>query len=479
MKLSLSALALIVCTTGCGMLMPQGQAGAPNGNAQSNAAAYEVPKESQEAIRKQEKQAYDRVDEAEDEQLSRLEKDALKALSISAGKDKWAEQQQTPDPASANVKNLRAAGIKMKIAPVTNSDGKAVNDDFLQLKDEATDKLSSLSRKIAEGKASAAEKKSVQDYAKHSFKLMDLRMQVMKVSMATMMSNNHVQSSSLQTMMRVANMVRTRKMMNMQLTEDDYASVRRGLERQKRAEAIAASTMGMLAAYQAVINGNGDPKALDIIADATLKAFPLETKVTDAEAKAYVGSLGENVSKVKARYEAMLRKVHGDAKYEQKFKAGIDAMFRQAEQAQTQKSIGEMAKDNMDRFKADREKCARGEPIDPGSPAAGPGCKAARQAALRGESAGGAGGAPGVAIPGQANQALGVAGAAANGDVSGALDGAAKMFPADGTVRSSLEGISALSKGDAKGALKAAIGFVPVPGLKDGLALASKLLFKI
>ena len=53
------------------------------------------------------------------------------------------------------------------------------------------------------------------------------------------------------------------------------------------------------------------------------------------------------------------------------------------------------------------------------------------------------------------------------------------MFPADGTVRSSLEGISALSKGDAKGALKAAIGFVPVPGLKDGLALASKLLFKI
>lgn len=472
MKLSsLSALALVTCVTGCGMLMPQGGGAS---QAQPRAAAYEVPKESKDAIRKQETQAYAQADAAEDEQLERLEKDALKALAVSAGKEKWAETQAMPEPASANVKNLRAAGVKMKIAPVTNGEGKAVNDDFLQLKDEATDQLGVLSRKIAEGKASAAEKKAVQEYAKHSFKLMDLRMQVMKVSMATMMSNSHVQTSSLQTMLRVASMVRTRKMMSMELTAEDYALVRRGLERQKRAEAIAATTMGLLAAYQAVVNGKGDPKALDVITDATLKAFPLKTEVSDAEAKAYVGALGENVAKVKARYEAMLRKVHGDAKYEQKFKAGIDAMFRQAEQAEGQKSIGQMAQDNMDRFKADREKCARGEPIDPGSPAAGPGCKAARQAALRGEGGAAAGG---VAIPGQVNQAAGVAGAAAKGDVVGALDGAAKMFPADGTVRNSLEGIAALGRGDAKGALNAAIGFVPVPGLKDGLALASKLLF--
>jgi hypothetical protein len=38
--------------------------------------------------------------------------------------------------------------------------------------------------------------------------------------------------------------------------------------------------------------------------------------------------------------------------------------------------------------------------------------------------------------------------------------------------------ISALKKGDPRGAISAALGFVPVPGLKDAFGLASKLLFK-
>lgn len=63
----------------------------------------------------------------------------------------------------------------------------------------------------------------------------------------------------------------------------------------RRAEAIAASTMGMLAAYQSVINDGGNPEALNVIATNTLNAFPLIAKATDEEAKNYVSGLKGNV----------------------------------------------------------------------------------------------------------------------------------------------------------------------------------------
>lgn len=479
-------------TAGCGMLAPQ--PGAQTGGAQGQPTRVEIPKESQDQIRESERKAYAQADDRADEELDRREKEALTALRVALGKEKWADHLAQPEPSSTNVKALRAAGIKMKLVPVTNSDGKAVNDDFLQLKDEATDKLGVLSRKIAEGKATAAEKKQVQDYSKHSFKLMDLRMQVMKVSVATMTSNLDVQMKSLETMLRVSGMVRSRKTFQMELEPADYELVKRGIQRQKRAEAIASTTMAMLAAYQAVLNDGGDPKALDVIAEAALKSFPVKVEVTDADAKAYVDGLSENVGKVKSRYEAWMRKAHGDAKYEKSFKAGIDAMFAQAEGAQSQKSVSQIASDANDKFKADIVKCKQGQQPDPGSLVSGPTCKAVFKAAQTGdtsellpgakkafEETGGATGAQGMGakvLPGQATNALAAGQAAAKGDVTGALDGAAKMFPADGTIGASLQGISALSKGDAKGAINAALNFVPVPGLKDAFGFASKLLFK-
>jgi hypothetical protein len=317
--------------------------------------------------------------------------------------------------------------------------------------------------------------------------------------MQVMMTNNHVQTSSVQTMLRVSSMVRSHKQMEMEMNADDYALLRKGLERQKRAEAIAATTLAMMAAYQAVINDSGDPKALDVIAEATLKEFPVKVKVSDDEAKQYVSALGANVQKVKARYEAGLRKVHGDAKYERSYKAGIDSMFAQAENAQNAKTVSQTMSDTSAKYNADVVKCKHGEDPGPGS-MVGASCKAIYRAAQTGdtsellpgakkafEETGGAtagGGAPSGGpdasklLGGKGSAALSAADAARRGDVDGLLDSAGKLFPGDSTIGASLQGIAALKKGDARGAISAALSFVPVPGLKDAFSLASKLLFK-
>lgn len=481
-----------VATTGCGMLMQPGamgpgSAGRPGGGAQP--AAYAVPKETKDAVRKGEQDAYARADDAVDEQLDKLEKEALTAVRISLGQEKWSENQPAPLPAAQGVTALKKLKVKMKLEPVVNGHG-ATSDDFLQLKDEATDRLAGLGRKSAEGTATAAEKKEMMAYGKIAFKLMDLRMQVSKISIAALTANSNVQSGSLSTMLRVSQMVRSRKTFEMDLNTEDYALVKRGLERQKRGEAIAATTMAMLAAYQAVINNGGDPRALDLIADGTLKAFPLKPSVTDAEAKAYVDSLGQNVQKVKARYEAQMRKTWGDAKYDKTFKASTDAMFAQAEGAQNAKSVSQIVADTGNKYNTDVGKCMRGEPIDPGSIAGGPTCKKVFRAAQTGDTSdllpgqlqafkanGGANGGAGAGGTDGKN-AMDLANAAASGDAGGALDGAAKMFPGDSTIGASLKGIAALKNGDPRGAISAALAFVPIPGLKDVFGLASKLLFK-
>jgi hypothetical protein len=500
MKRAVSTFVLLLATStiGCGMLMPQGGA-TPESQPTSSQPKYVVPKESQEALRKGEQQAYAQVDDQQDETLDRLEKDALKSIKLALGQTSQAQGMPPPESSSTALKGLKAAKFKLRLEPVTDADGKAVNDDFLQLKDSFTDRVQQLQRKIAEGKASKAEMKEIQTGAKHIMKLNDLRSQVSAVSMQVMMTNNHVQSASLTQMLRVSSMVRSRKTYEMQLNADDYALVRRGLERQKRAETIAATTLAMLAAYQAVINDNGDPKALDVIAEATLKAFPVKAEVTDEDAKQYVGALGANVQKVKARYEAGLRKVHGDARYEKQYKQGIDAMFAQAEGAQNAKSVSQIMNDTQTKYREDVIKCKKGEDPGPGSMVGG--CKAIFRAAQTGDTSdlppgakkvfeetgganGGGGGASASAAPGapklggKEGAVLAGAQAAAKGDVDGMLDSAGKLFPGDSTIGASLQGIAALKKGDARGAINAALSFVPVPGLKDAFGLASKLLFK-
>ncbi len=487
---SLALLFTLLSTAGlgCGMLAPGAHS---PGSAQPNAAAYQVPQESKDTARAQEKKSFAMSEDAEDEDLDKLEKDVLKAANVALGKRPISAGGMTPESSSTVAKALRTSGIKVRIEPVTNEDGNAVADNFVQLKDSYTDRVQQLSRKLAEQRATPAEMKEVQSGSKYVMKLNDLRMQVLQISMSTLKSNNKVLTSEMTTIQKVAGMVRSRKMMSMDWTDDDYAMVQRTLTRLRRAEALAAASMGMLATYQAVLNNKGNPDALDAIADATSKAFPIKPAVTLDDAKQYVNNLGENAASAKAHYEAMMRKVMGDAKYEKTYKANIDQVFSQAATAGSQKSVTEMVSDTQAKFKADREKCARGEPVDPGSLAAGPGCKAAREAYLANHGGGGAdssgasgdgSGAQGqiADAQGRVNSGMAAADAASKGDVGGALGNAANVLPGDGPIKSSLQGMAAIAKGDPKGALSAAVGLVGIiPGgsvLKEGLGLATKLL---
>jgi hypothetical protein len=436
----------------------------PRGGQDAAAPQPLVSDEQKDAVRKQEAQAEEmeaKMGNLEEQQLESAETDMTKALKVALGKESVSPGAPPPDSSSTAVKALRDAKIKLRIEPVVDANGKPVNDNFLQLKDSFTDRVQVLSKKISEQKATKAEMKEVQEGAKHVAKLNDLRSQIMKVSMVTMTSNSTLQTSSMTTMLRVANLVRTRKQMEMEMNDDDYAKVAKWMARQRRIESTAALSMGVLATYQGVINGNGKPEALDLLAEKASASFPEKHTVSKQEAKDYVKNLKGNVSKVKSQYEAMMRKVHGDARYEAQFKGSIDAMFAQAEGAENQKSVTQMAADTNKKYKEDIAKCARGEAISPGSLVSPPRCKQVREASLKGEP-----------IP----ESLDASNAAPEVP-SGGGDGILGMLPGFNIIKASVEGVAALAKGDAKGALNAAVGIVPGGGaLRDTFTQVSKML---
>ncbi|HEX8795521.1 MAG TPA: hypothetical protein VF765_31440 [Polyangiaceae bacterium] len=482
------ALPMLVTTAGCQMLMPHG-AGAGGGT--SGAADYHPGQDVKDTVRKQEAQGDAVTDPVEDQEVTKQEKDVQHALAFALGREAQMQGAPPPESSSQALAELRAAHFKLRIEPVTNSSGAAIGGgDFIQLKDSFTDRVQALQAKLASGMASPAERAEVAKGAMQVMKLNNLKMQVGAVSRATMMTNVHVQNGGIATMLKIAGMVAVRKQQEMDWTDEDYARVKKILTRQKHWEALAAGTMGMLAAYEAVVSTSGDPKALDAIADATLKAFPLDPQVSDDDAKNYVAHLTDNVQSQKAKYEAMMRSALGDSVYEAQYKANIDSMFAQAAGAANTKSVSQVASDANAKYQADLAKCAAGQQPDPGS-LVGPGkCKEARQQALAGGGAGGdgddgSGGGPGMPAGAQnamnkAQKGIGLAQAVANGDATGAIQNAADMFPGDGPIQSSLQGVAALTKGDFKGALKSAMGLASlIPGgsvIKEGLGVAGKLL---
>lgn len=486
------ALPLLVTTTGCQMLMPHGAGGA---SGSSGAAAYHPGQDVKDTVRKQEAQGDAVTDPVEDQELAKQEKDVQHALAFALGREAQMQGAPPPESSSQALAELRAAHFKLRIEPVTNSSGAAIGGgDFIQLKDSFTDRVVALQAKLASGTASPAERAEIAKGATQVMKLNNLKMQVTAVSHATLMTNVHVQNGGIATMLKIAGMVAVRKQQEMDWTDEDYARVKKILTRQKHWEALAAGTMGMLAAYEAVVSSNGDPKAIDAIADATLKAFPLDPQVSDDDAKNYVSHLSDNVQSQKAKYEAMMRSALGDAVYEAQYKANIDRMFAQAAGAANTKSVSQVASDANAKYQADLAKCAAGQQPDPGSLVGPAKCQQARQQAVSGGGAGGGGddgsgggavGGPGMPAGAQnainkVQKGIGLAQAVANGDAAGAIQNAADMFPGDGPIQSSLQGVAALTKGDFKGALKSAMGLASlIPGgsvIKEGLGLAGKLL---
>lgn len=484
-------------TAGCGMLMPHG--GGAAGGGSGGAGSYDAPQASKDTVRKQEAQSDATTDPVEDQEVAKEEKDVLHALAVSLGNEPQSPGMPPYESASQSLAELRAARFKLRIEPVLNNSGAAIGGgSFVQLKDSFSERVQALQGKLASGTASAAERAEVMNGSKQIMKLTGLRQQVTTLSMATLATNTHVQNGGLTMMLKIAGMVSIRKKMNMDFTDDDYARVKRIITRQKHWEALAASTMGMMAAYEAIIGTTtADPKALDTIANATVKAFPLDPQVSDDDAKNYVSHLSDNVAAQKSKYETMMRQNLGDAVYEAQYKAGIDRMFAQAAGASSTTSVTQDVANTNSKYQADLAKCARGEPLDPGSLVGPAKCQAARAQAQSGgggdDSSGGGGGsgagggAGGSVLPGNVQNGvnkvqagIATASAIANGDAAGAIQGAADMFPGDGPIQSSLQGVAALTKGDYKGALKSALGLASlIPGgslIKEGLGLAGKLL---
>jgi hypothetical protein len=414
LRLVCSGLSVVVVSSflGCSQLVPiatqRSAAGAP---------------ESSEAPRPRTNFVNEHAEKNSDEMLDRQEKAALKVLNRTLARDGSA-----PESSSTVALALRHSPVHVRLEPIADEEVRGVvGDNFLQLKDSYTDRVQQLQRKMVEQGLSKAERKEILRGAKYMMKVSDLRMTVVELSSQVQRSSFGLQTMHLQTMAWTSLLIDRRRLEKRPIDADDYAWVKRHLERARRAEAISASMMGLLAAFQAVLNDGGDPKALDAVAEASLKAFPVKASVSDDEARKYVDDFADNLGVQKAKYEQMMRKAYGDARYEKSCKAEIDAMFRQVEDAQT-------------------------------PPAAPPSRLSPTQLS-------------------KVNQGLGVANAVKNGDASGALDGAAKMLPADSTIGSSLAGVSALSKGDPKGAIDAAMKLVPGGPVKEGLSFAASLLF--
>ncbi len=359
---------LVAGSLGCGMLAPKGGAGAGASSGGGGGAAYDSPQASKDMVRTQEAKSDAMIDPIEDQEVAKQEKDVLHALAMSLGKEGPAPGMPPYESGSQALTELRAAKFKLRIEPVTNSSGAAIGGgSFVQLKDSFSDRVQALQGKLAAGTASASERAEVMSGSKQIMKLQGLKMQVNAISLAALGTNTHVLNGSLTAMLKISGMVAVRKQQNMDWTDDDYARVKRILTRQKHWEAMGAATMGMMAAYEAIIGTNtGDPKALDAIADSTTKAFPLNPQVSDDDAKSYVSHLTDNVAAMKSKYETMMRGAVGDAMYEQQYKAGIDRMFAQAGNAGSTKSVTQVAADTNSKYQADLAKCARGEPLDPG-----------------------------------------------------------------------------------------------------------------
>ncbi len=431
----LTALLLTVSLGACIRPPPQ------NANSQSGPL---VSQEQKDTVRKSEAMA-DEMEAKNDvlgQQVGDYEQKLEKALKQSLGKEAISPGAPMPTPSADAITALRGAKIKLSLVPVEDQNGKAVADNFLQLKDSFTEKLKA---RPAGKKMTPAELKEFQAASPHMQKLTDLRMQIMNLSMVTMQANNMLQTNSLTTLMRVAGMVRTRKQQEMEFNGDDFKRVQRWLNLQRRVENVAALSFGMLTLYQAVLNADGDPAVLGTLAAKGLESFPKDPDVSVADAKSYVKNLSGTVGQVKSQYEAMMRKIHGDARYEAQYKSGIDAVFSQAGTAESQKSVTQMANETSQKYEADRAKCYRGETVDPGSLVSPPTCKQLTEL-------------------GKSGKPMPAAGAATEEAAAEAEDSGFDLFgslPGFNIVKASIEGLSALAKGDTEGALKAAVGLVP------------------
>ena len=226
-----------------------------------------------------------------------------------------------------------------------------------------------------------------------------------------------------------------------EMDDTDYGVVAEFVAAQRRVETQSAMATGLMTSYHAVVRDGRDPKMIEAYVNEASKGFPTAGSATDADAKAYVGSLKRDTSGAKARYVQWTKDLHGEEMFAS-YAKGIDEKFAKIDQLMST----EMG-----------AKTASSPP-----PSAGGG----------GGGAGGGGGGNG----GDVNAVKNGLNAAMRGDAAGVALAAADVLPIDGRAKTAIRGAVLIAQGDFKGALGAATSLVPDGPIKKGLSILGSFL---
>ncbi|HQB45025.1 MAG TPA: hypothetical protein PLV85_15530, partial [Polyangiaceae bacterium] len=415
--------ALVVAVLAGGCFPPQQPAQEPSGSA--------IPEESKAMVRQGDEMVL-AAQKQMDEEIDKNQAEIEKAMKAAVGQEASFAGGPMPMPASQAIKEVRAAKIELSISPVLDAQGKPVANQFMQLEDSYSKRAQEIGPKMASKKATQAEIKFLQDGVQHVQKINDLKAQVRLATTPAMNAGWMVTTGSMTTMTTVAGMIRSRRQMEMQWTDQDYEMVRQLMERQSRREAVAALSMALMATYQAVVNHGADPSLIDDVAKAGIEAIPLQGQASLEDAKTYVDHFAQNVEASQKTYEEQMRKTFGDQEYEAKYKAQLDGMFAQAASATKALSATELMAQTNEKYKADLEKCARGEALPPDTMVGPAKCKEAKASANP----------DGSLSPDVLQRLTGGSANAAQESSSGGLMGLLGSIPGVAQVKLALEGVA-------------------------------------
>lgn len=322
--------AALVVTAGCGMEGMQ-SGGARAGREQTGEVAEGRPdltagdRARLEAYVAQIREKWG-SDTSTDGRLDDLEKETIGAFRLALGKG-TVRGAEPPMASSVSITALRASPIKLRVEPIRGDDGAAIGAGFVDLQDSYSERVRKLQRKVVEQTLSPSETAEIQGGAKYLMKVNDVRMGVHATSGVAYQANVEVALLANSNILSVQALTQIMAQLGMSNGPEDRAVVKKLLARQKRAESLAAATLGMIATYEAVINGGKNPKALDAIAESALKSMPVHVSVSDAEATAFLDAWRSAPVRTQESYERSMRARYGDADYTRFYKAGVEAMF--------------------------------------------------------------------------------------------------------------------------------------------------------
>ncbi|MBX3262706.1 MAG: hypothetical protein KIS78_28395 [Labilithrix sp.] len=161
------------------------------------------------------------------------------------------------------------------------------------------------------------------------FDELDMHLQEARVAMER--TNQGLIKFNMLLMTSAAKIYADRHHTNLELDDTDYELLAELIAAQRRVEALAGLSTGLMTAYHVVIRENKDPKVLTSFAEETSKGFPTKGEASSADARAFVESLKRDLAGSKERYQGWVRDLWGEDEYSL-YAKGIDDDFAKIEQ---------------------------------------------------------------------------------------------------------------------------------------------------